>query len=491
VTRQLVSSLVQPSTRLISRQCKELARRLVFNSGTHTLVAFVGITLTGDDGLVTKFDRMEVLCADIKRFVRDMRWSEEGEAGEADLTAGCRGHRVESLQDLDIGQEIAKGCNAVVYEAKIRGAGEARYNLAVKMMFNYDAESNATSILRAMYREVVPAPRGSVSDDVRRLVAGFGLRLADLPQHRNMVSIREVFVDRVPLVGGALNSYPAALPPRLNPEGAGRNASLFLLMKRYDCDLHSYLESRELTAHTRLLLLTQLLEGVAHLNTHCVAHRDLKADNLLVEVSDGQPQLVISDFGCCLAAMSGSLAVPFTSWDVDRGGNLALMPPEILACRPGRFAALDFRQADVWAAGTIAYEILGGRNPFYGPDRLSSATYTEAELPPLPDSVAPHVRLMVAAMLRRNPAQRLSARVAATVCQLLLWAPRAWLSSPPSHKQMKEWLLTLTAKVLCEWRTHADPARGDRLEHVLVHTLLSRVTFADLDSALGWLHRQL
>ena len=40
------------------------------------------------------------------------------------------------------------------------------------MMFNYDAESNASSILRAMYREVVPAPRGSVAEDVRRLVAG-------------------------------------------------------------------------------------------------------------------------------------------------------------------------------------------------------------------------------------------------------------------------------------------------------------------------------
>ena len=59
----------------------------------------------------------------------------------------------------------------------------------------------------------------------------FGLRLADLPPHRNVVSVRDVFVDRVPLVGGALTSYPAALPPRLHPDGAGRNASLFILMK--------------------------------------------------------------------------------------------------------------------------------------------------------------------------------------------------------------------------------------------------------------------
>lgn len=31
-----------------------------------------------------------------------------------------------------------------------------KYPLAVKMMFNYDAESNAQAILRAMYKEIIP-----------------------------------------------------------------------------------------------------------------------------------------------------------------------------------------------------------------------------------------------------------------------------------------------------------------------------------------------
>ena len=50
--------------------------------------------------------------------------------------------------------------------------------------------------------------------------------------------------------------------------------------------------------------------------------------------------------------------------------------------------------------------------------------------------------------------------------------------------QIKEWLLTLTAKVMCEWRSRA--ARDDRLEHLLVHTFLCRVTYADLREALDW-----
>ena len=44
-------------------------------------------------------------------------------------------------------------------------------------------------------------------------------------------------------------------------------------------------------------------KGVAFLGSQGVAHRDLKSDNLLLDLSGGPdyPRLVISDFGCCLA----------------------------------------------------------------------------------------------------------------------------------------------------------------------------------------------
>jgi hypothetical protein len=46
---------------------------------------------------------------------------------------------------------------------------------------------------------------------------------------------------------------------------------------------------------------------------------------------------------------------------------------------PGLFASLDYSQADVWAAGTIAYEIFGAKNPFYDDKskerHLDSRTY--------------------------------------------------------------------------------------------------------------------
>lgn len=39
------------------------------------------------------------------------------------------------------------------------------YPLAVKMMFNYEAESNAPAILRAMYKELLPARRLQLDEE--------------------------------------------------------------------------------------------------------------------------------------------------------------------------------------------------------------------------------------------------------------------------------------------------------------------------------------
>lgn len=62
------------------------------------------------------------------------------------------------LDQLELGDAIATGCNAVVYSARLKNSVNTdEFPLAVKMMFNYDAESNSTSILKAMFRETVPA----------------------------------------------------------------------------------------------------------------------------------------------------------------------------------------------------------------------------------------------------------------------------------------------------------------------------------------------
>jgi PTEN induced putative kinase 1 len=53
-----------------------------------------------------------------------------------------------------------------------------------------------------------------------------------IPPHPNIVDMRTVFVGEFPLLEDAMTAYPVALPARLNPDGCGRNMTMFLVMKK-------------------------------------------------------------------------------------------------------------------------------------------------------------------------------------------------------------------------------------------------------------------
>ena len=285
-----------------------------------------------------------------------------------------------------------------------------------------------------------------------------------------------------------MSSYD--LISRLNPSGLGRNMSLFLVMKRYDCSLREYLEKipaeNGMTWRTSLLILTQLLEGITHLVYHRVAHRDLKTDNLLVDLSGGRefPHVVITDFGCCLAGERNGLSLPYNSEYIMKGGNVLLMAPEVSGASPGTFSYIDYSKADVYAAGAIAYEIFGQENPLYRGRHPGGASDPLRDLPPIPDAPEVITRL-VHDMLRRNPNNRLSAELAATICQLLLWAPSSWCKTSVSTQEILQWALTLTTKVLCESRF---PNSGAPLqEYQMVATFLRRMSLKRIKEAVSWI----
>ena len=64
----------------------------------------------------------------------------------------------------------------------------------------------------------------------------------------------------------------------------GSLINLFLPF-RYNMTLRQYLEENNPDVQTRCLLLTQLLEGVVHLRNHGIAHRDIKSDNLFLDLT--------------------------------------------------------------------------------------------------------------------------------------------------------------------------------------------------------------
>jgi len=227
-----------------------------------------------------------------------------------------------------------------------------------------------------------------------------------------------------------------------------------------------------------------------------VAHRDLKSDNILVDISGGvaYPRLVITDFGCCLADSGHRLRLPYSTYDTDKGGNPALMAPEVAGAKPGPFNTIDYSKSDLWTAGTIAYEIFGGTNPFYsskGKQGLLSTQYSMADLPELPTCTPILLSKLVHSILNRQPEQRPEPKQAATICQLFLWSPSLWIKETTrvSSQDILQWLLTMTTKVLCESRWgNTDSALQ---EYQLVATFLTTTSLRDIKTSLVWIQDQI
>ena len=148
---------------------------------------------------------------------------------------------------------------------------ESDYPLAVKMMFNCDAESTAYSILRSMQNEAVPAKMASCMTQMEIWENGSHVRKKKKKPHPNIVDMFGVFIDDVPQMPDSLQEYPDALPQRLNPDGSGRNKTMFIVMKRYQWTLREYLSENDVSVRESTVILTQLVEAIVHLTLEGVA----------------------------------------------------------------------------------------------------------------------------------------------------------------------------------------------------------------------------
>jgi len=479
-----VNSVLKRVTSNNAKNLRQKTAQEFLTGNSAPFLALVGVSLASGSGILTKEDEIECVCKEVRNAARKVTKLDN----EKNLVENF-GNQHWSLNDFNIGPVISKGCSAVVYAAKCLKNGfenmgndtEANdHPLAMKMMFNFHAESNAQAILKSMQKETIVAQN-----------------VVDLPKstsdvkitpHPNIVKMYTAFSDYIPELSESMELYPHALPPRINPQGFGRNMSLFVIMKSYKYNLRRFLDekSQNLPWRSSLIILTQILEGLVHLSRFKVAHRDLKSDNILI--SDCGGEVVLTDFGCCYANSNFGFKCPYTTDDVDRGGNAALMAPEVANATPGLFSFINYSKADVWAAGTLAYEIFGLENPFY--NGLDSRTYRSEELPSLSEKVPIVIENLVKYLLKKNPLHRPNADEAASICQVLIWAPKAWTSGEitPSSQDILQWTMTMTTKVIYECNFTNSPSA--RSEYQLVLTFLSRVTIEKIKDTLTWICQQ-
>src|SRR2546428_12757537 len=147
-------------------------------------------------------------------------------------------------------------------------------------------------------------------------------------------------------------------------------------------------------------ILRDVVDALAYAHRHDVAHRDIKPDNVLIS----DHHAVVTDFGVAKALGEATGETSLTSVGVTLG-TPAYMAPEQAAADPH----VDHR-CDIYAVGTLAYEMLTGRPPFSGgtPPQLPAPQVSEAPAPLVKyrTTVPPALAETVMRCLEKNPADR-------------------------------------------------------------------------------------
>ncbi|HTX19291.1 MAG TPA: serine/threonine-protein kinase [Bacteroidota bacterium] len=190
-------------------------------------------------------------------------------------------------------------------------------------------------------------------------------------------------------------------PAILRGLGSGRfNSTPYLVTELIDGESMRSLIARRapLPASEAISLIRKVADGMAHCHDHGIIHRDLKPENILI-TSAGQP--VVLDFG--LALTKKAFRVTYANLS-STAGTPDYMAPEQIEGQRG-----DVR-TDIYAVGTMLFELLSGKTPFGGDSSLAvMAQHLSGKVPRLDkvqEGVSPQLAAVAARCLQRKAEDR-------------------------------------------------------------------------------------
>ncbi|CAN8260457.1 unnamed protein product [Cochlearia groenlandica] len=153
--------------------------------------------------------------------------------------------------------------------------------------------------------------------------------MAMIPPHRNIVRIYDLYETEESLaIVMELVDPPMTIYDRLISGGGGR-----------------------LSESETALYAKQILLALAHCHRHGIVHRDVKPDNILIDLENRV--LKLCDFGSAAVWLGGETAEGVV-------GTPYYMAPEVVMGR--RYG----EKVDVWSVGVVIYTMLAGEPPFHG-----------------------------------------------------------------------------------------------------------------------------
>ncbi len=133
-----------------------------------------------------------------------------------------------------------------------------------------------------------------------------------------------------------------------------------------------YCDQEHLTPKERLELFIPVCQAVQHAHQKGIIHRDLKPSNVPIALYDGKPVPKVIDFGVAKATRQKLTEKTMFTEVGQVVGTLEYMAPE-----QAELNNLDIdTRADIYALGTVLYELLAGSPPFTR-EQLKGVAFTE------------------------------------------------------------------------------------------------------------------
>jgi serine/threonine-protein kinase len=197
-------------------------------------------------------------------------------------------------------------------------------------------------------------------------------------------------------------------------------------------ELKSLLASRLVEPQDALDIGAQVAEGLAYAHDRGIVHRDVKPANIMV-VRGGPAKIM--DFG--IARMRQS--------DVKTQTGMLLGSPRYMAPEQLLGGAVDHR-CDIFALGTVIYEMAVGVAPFSGDDITQVMFQIVNAAPPAPSAVHPRLPRMLDQVLARALAKTPDARyqdARALAADLRACAAQLAAAAPPRASEDEDATQTL------------------------------------------------
>jgi serine/threonine-protein kinase len=188
------------------------------------------------------------------------------------------------------------------------------------------------------------------------------------------------------------------------------DADLYLVMERLrGTSLTEAIEAGALAPRRALVIARQVLEGLAHAHQRGIIHRDIKPDNLILEIV-GEPgreheRVKLLDFG--LVKLVGDAAAELGGDRLTASGAV-FGTPAYLSPEQALGRTVDAR-TDLYSLGVVMFEMLTGRKPYTSPDPATLVRmHVSAPIPSLsgPAWCTPALEQVVACALAKDPAAR-------------------------------------------------------------------------------------